>query len=96
MPSEEIQKVILYKAARQNDSISRIVGMQFRTTKGRRSILFGSDDGKWAAESFAGYTFGYAKGRRQDYQWINMLQFVWFKSTAAARQLVECKYRLPF
>jgi hypothetical protein len=98
--NEEINKVIFYERAYRtytNDSLRNfqmkdvIIGIQFRTTKGRESDLFGSDDGKFAVESFAGYTFRCAKGRQQDDKRIEMLQLVWFKPTSTIEKIDECK-----
>jgi hypothetical protein len=98
--NEEINKVILYERAYRtntNDSLRNfqmkdvIVGIQFRTTKGRKSDLFGSDDGKFITESFAGYTFRCAKGRQQDGERIDMLQLVWFKPASTIEKIDERK-----
>jgi hypothetical protein len=99
-PNEEINKVVFYERPYRiytNGSLSDfqmkdvIVGIQFRTTKGRKSDLFGSDDGKFTSESFAGYTFRCAKGRQYGSKGIEMLQLVWFKSTTRSENLNERK-----
>jgi hypothetical protein len=98
--NEEINKVIFYERPHRmytNSSLSDfqmkdvIVGIQFRTTKGRKSDLFGSEDGKFTSECFAGYTFRCAKGRQYSNKGIEMLQLVWIKSTTKAEKLNERK-----
>jgi hypothetical protein len=98
--NEEINKVIFYERAYRahtNNSLRNsqpedvIVGIQFRTTKGRESALFGSDDGKFIAESFEGYTFRYAKGWQHSGREIEMLQLVWLKRTSTIEKKDERK-----
>lgn len=71
--NEEINKINLY------EMYSSIVGIQFGTTNGRKSDVFGSNDGHFLTESFEYYTFSYAKGIQQIDRGIEMLQFVWIK-----------------
>ena len=77
--NEEINKVVFYERPLRMYMKGAIVGIQFRTTEGRKSDLFGSEDGKFVSESFVGYTFGYAKGQQHSNKGIEMLQLVWYK-----------------
>ena len=82
---EQISKVTLY--ARQingnliglsnNKYYLCVVGIQFYTTIGRTSLLYGRKDGEIFSESYEGFVFGYATGRSGGF--IDMLQFVWYK-----------------
>ena len=99
-PTEEINKVVFYEHAHRtdtNDSSSTfqmkgvMVGVEFRTTTGRKSDLFGSDDGSYTAESFLGYTFRCAKGRRHDVERIETLQLVWFKLGSSTEENTKRK-----
>ncbi len=87
--NEEINKINLYENSREMNF--SIVGIQFRTTKGRKSDVFGSNDGHFLTESFEYYIFGYAKGKQQNDKGIEMLQFVWIKQTLAKEQIVTSK-----
>jgi hypothetical protein len=89
---EKINKVVFYERPHRMYMIDAIVGIQFGTTKGRKSDLFGSDDGKFVSESFAGYTFGYAKGRQHNNKGIGMLQLIWYKSSGRTEKLNEGKH----
>jgi hypothetical protein len=84
--NEEINKINLYQNS--HESNFSIVGIQFRTTNGRKSDVFGSNDGHFLTESFEDYTFGYAKGKEQYDKGIEMLQFIWIKQTLAKEQIV--------
>lgn len=78
---EEINKVTFYTGTRgwsyKNKLIRFVLGIQFETTNGRISPLYGSNDGDEHSESFVGYTFGYAKGSSGTL--IDQLQIVWIK-----------------
>jgi hypothetical protein len=92
--NEEINKINLYQNSYEMKS--NIVGIQFRTTMGRKSAVFGSTDGHFLTESFEHYTFGYAKGRQQNGKGIEMLQFVWIKQTSAKEQIATGMFKLYF
>lgn len=79
-PDEDIRKINLYESIDQKES--KIVGVRFFTTAGRRSDLFGSDDGRLRTESFEYYSFGYARGRQERQKGIDMLQFIWIKQAS--------------
>ncbi|CAF2853811.1 unnamed protein product [Rotaria sp. Silwood2] len=84
-PNEKINKINLYH------NISRkkfnIVGIQFYTTNGRKTNVFGSNDGHFITESFEHYTFGYAKGRQEKEKGIEIIQFIWFKQSSMKEQI---------
>ena len=77
---EDISKINLYQSADQTDS--KIIGLRFYTSAGRRSALFGSHDGRLRAESSESYSFGYAKGRQELESGIDLLQFIWIKQAS--------------
>ena len=52
-----------------------VLGIQFFTSRGRTSQLFGSIEGEKYSESYEGFTLGYAKGRSVTL--IDQLQIVW-------------------
>jgi len=52
-----------------------IVGLQFSTSKGRQSQLFGSSNGTEYTEVFTDYALAYVQGR--SYAFIDALQFIW-------------------
>jgi hypothetical protein len=79
--NEEINKINLYLTH------FTIIGIQFRTTHGRKSSVFGSNDGHFLTESFENYTFSYAKGRQQNSKGIEMLQFIWIKQISAKQKI---------
>ena len=87
--NEEINKVVFYERPLRMYMKGAIVGIQFRTTEGRKSDLFGSGDGKFVSESFAGYTLGYAKGQQHNSRGIEMLQLVWYKPSGRTEKLNE-------
>ena len=78
---EKINKVTFYTGTRtrsyKNKLIRFVLGIQFETTTGRVSPLYGSNDGDEQSEAFVGYTFGYAKGTSGTL--IDQLQIVWIK-----------------
>ncbi|CAF1145310.1 unnamed protein product [Adineta steineri] len=90
--NEEINRVIFYKRANPTQTNDVIVGIQFRTTKGRKSDLFGSNNGRFTIESFAGYNFLCAKGRYYNNKRIGMLQFVWLKSTSLSEKIDQSSF----
>jgi hypothetical protein len=77
--NEEINKINFYQ--NPSETNFNIVGIQFRTTKGRKSDVFGSNDGHFLTESFEFYTFGYVK-------LAEMLQFVWIKKALAKEPII--------
>lgn len=79
--NEEINKINLHQTN------SNIIGIQFQTTTGRKSNVFGSKDGYYLIESFEDYTFGYAKGRQQDNKGVDILQFIWIKQIPSNHQI---------
>ncbi|UJR18267.1 hypothetical protein I4U23_005170 [Adineta vaga] len=93
--NEEINKVIFYEHTHRlsmNNTFQKkyvVVGIQFRTTKGRKSDLFGTDDGNFTVESFVGYKFRYAKGQQLNDKRIEIFQLVWFKSTFQSERIDE-------
>ena len=82
---EKIEKINLYQNITEGDH--RIVGIQFQTNKGRKSGIFGSDDGHFLSESFEFFTFAYAKGIQLYEYGIQILRFVWIKSAPASEQI---------
>jgi hypothetical protein len=83
--NEEINKINLYSTN------FTIIGIQFRTTHGRKSSVFGSNDGHFLTESFENYTFSYAKGRQQNPKGIEMLQFIWIKQISTKQKIAAGK-----
>ncbi|CAF3416770.1 unnamed protein product [Rotaria sp. Silwood1] len=83
--NEEINKINLYQNLSQKNFT--IIGIQFYTTNGRKTNIFGSNDGHFITESFEHYTFGYAKGRQEKEKGIEMLQFIWFKHSSMEEQI---------
>jgi hypothetical protein len=77
---ERIDKITWYvgtRSLRLSGNIPRFVsGIQFHTTAGRTSQLYGSNKGDMYTESYEGFTLGYAKGRSG--LLVDMLQFVWY------------------
>jgi hypothetical protein len=77
---ERIDKIALYvgtRSLRGGGNLTRFVsGIQFHTTAGRTSQLYGSSKGDMYTESYKGFTLGYAKGRSG--LLVDMLQFVWY------------------
>ena len=80
---EKINKVTWYAGTHDwkynNKLIRFVLGIQFETTNGRISPLYGSNGGDEHSESFKGYTFGYAKGTSVTL--IDQLQIVWIKES---------------
>ena len=87
---EKIEKINLYEKSSEGNS--RIVGIEFRTNNGRKSEVFGSNDGHFLTESFEFYTFAYAKGIQSNEIGIESLQFVWIKSAPATEQISTGKF----
>ena len=87
---EKIEKINLYEKSSEGNS--RIVGIEFRTNNGRKSEVFGSNDGHFLTESFEFYTFAYAKGIQSNEIGIESLQFVWIKSVSATEQISTGKF----
>ncbi|CAF1103535.1 unnamed protein product [Rotaria sordida] len=83
--NEEINKINLYQNLHQTNF--NIVGIQFYTTNGRKTNVFGSNDGHFITESFEYYTFGYARGRQKKEKGVEMLQFIWFKQSSMEEQI---------
>ncbi|CAF3413278.1 unnamed protein product [Rotaria sp. Silwood1] len=83
--NEEINKINLYQNLSQKNFT--IIGIQFYTTNGRKTNIFGSNDGHFITESFEHYTFGYAKGRQEKDKGVEMLQFIWFKQSSMEEQI---------
>lgn len=83
---EEINKINLYQSLNQTQL--SINGIQFYTTKQRKSPIFGSNDGRLVSESFENYTFGYAKGKQTKTQGIETLQFIWIRQCSIYEQIV--------
>ena len=79
--NERINKINLYT------NNNTIVGIQFCTTDGRKSSVFGSTDGHFLTESFENYTFSYATGKQHNNQ-IVMLQFHWMKRTSSKEKKI--------
>lgn len=77
--NEEINKINFYQNLSEINFT--IVGIQFQTTNGRKSDVFGSNDGHFLTESFEFYTFGYAKA-------TEMLQFIWIKKVLAKEPII--------
>jgi hypothetical protein len=77
---ERIDKITWYvgtRSLRRGGNLTRFVsGIQFHTTAGRISQLYGSNKGDMYTESYEGFTLGYAKGRSG--LLVDMLQFVWY------------------
>ncbi|CAF1273868.1 unnamed protein product [Adineta steineri] len=90
--NEEINRVIFYKRANLTQTTDVIVGIQFRTTKGRKSDLFGSNNGRFTVESFAGYKFLCANGQYNNDKRIGMLQFVWLKPTSLNEKIDQSPF----
>jgi len=80
--SERIDKITWYKGTniwrynRDGDLIEFVLGIQFHTTFGRTSVLYGISKGAMYEESYEGYILGYATGRSG--LLVDMLQFVWY------------------
>jgi hypothetical protein len=79
---ERINKVTRYQGTSNfvypdGSRIEHVLGIQFHTTAGRTSRLYGSNIGERYNESHTGYTLGFAKGRSGFL--IDMLQFAWYK-----------------
>ncbi len=81
---ERISKVTLYAGTETrgivwkvgNRIIRYILGIQFHTTTGRTTRLYGVNDGEKFIDSFDGFTLGYAKAKSG--LLVDMLQFVWY------------------
>jgi hypothetical protein len=78
---DRIDKVSLYVGRHtwlyRNTFVQYVVGIQFYTTAGQTSRLYGSYKGELHTESYEGYTLGYAQGRSG--LLVDTLQFVWYK-----------------
>jgi hypothetical protein len=78
---ERINKVTCYVGTHKwlylKTLIRYVLGIEFHTTAGRSSRLYGSNKGEAYTESYEGYTLGYAKGDSGFL--VDMLQFVWYK-----------------
>ncbi len=79
--SERINKITWYKGTNiwrygDGDLIEAVLGIQFHTTGGRISGLYGISKGAMYDESYEGYILGYATGRSGIL--VGMLQFVWY------------------
>jgi hypothetical protein len=76
---ERINKVTWYVGKHiwqvGGELIPFVLGIQFYTTSGRKSQLYGSTKGEVQTESNDGFTFGYARGRSVTL--IDQLQIVW-------------------
>lgn len=62
-----------------DEYISFVTGIEFRTTKGRRTCLYGLKDRYEYKESFDGYVLGYVTGRSGLV--IDELGFVWYNQS---------------
>ena len=82
---ERINKVTLYVGIGTAENIYKVIdtpirhvlGIQFYTTIGRLSPLYGAKEGEEFNEFYKGFILGYATGRSGVI--IDMLQFVWYK-----------------
>jgi hypothetical protein len=93
---ERINKVTLYAGTgggtgnrvwvTGNPTIRYIMGIQFHTTTGRTSPLYGTEGEEKFTESYEGFTLGYAKGRSG--LLIDMLQFVWYNQGESIEVLI--------
>ncbi|CAF4172965.1 unnamed protein product [Rotaria magnacalcarata] len=83
--NEEISKINLYQDL--HETHSSIIGIRFYTTNGRKTNVFGSNDGHFLTESFEHYTFRYANGRQNRERGIEMLQFFWIKQCSMNDQI---------
>lgn len=92
--NEQINKVTLYVGSINGDLIGLwnksyrcVVGIQFYTTIGRTSLLYGRKDGEKFGESYEDFVFGYATGTSGGF--IDMLQFVWYKDDGKSIEAVH-------
>jgi hypothetical protein len=76
---ERINKVTWYVGKHLwqvgNELIPFVLGIQFHTTSGRKSQLYGSSQGEEYTESHRGFTRGYARGISATV--LDELQIVW-------------------
>jgi len=71
-------------------SITIVTGIQFHTTEGRTTRLYGAKDEGEYTESFEGYVLGYVRGRCG--LAIDEFQFIWHKQMDNLSMWIESQY----
>lgn len=94
---ERINKVTLYVGTGETEdlyvftfggkTIRYVMGIQFHTTSGRTTRLYGVKGDEEFTDSYEGFTLGYVKGRSGLV--IDSFQFVWY-SEGKSKQTVHC------
>jgi hypothetical protein len=86
-PNEEINNITVHVGDRQipNEFMNGgktllVVGIQFHTTSGRTSRVYGGSGEAKIEPDLPGYVLGYVKGMCAGY--IDSLQFVWYKRSS--------------